>query len=165
MKSICLGMMFLLFSVNCANAHSLLLHVLDNEDGTITVQGKFDTGALATGAVVRLETLGSSEIIFEKRMPMESELTVDIPNQPYRIILDGGPGHQAVKEGMAPPQGFTVKAGKAGTARAPKAAPKHQQLNLPFVICTGAAFCMLGLTLFFCKRNTDRLINELKNSP
>ena len=36
-------------------AHTLYMTVVDNEDGTVTVQGIFSTSAIGTGIEVRLE--------------------------------------------------------------------------------------------------------------
>jgi len=36
-------------------AHTLFMTVEDNEDGTVTIQGMFSTGAIGTGIEVRLE--------------------------------------------------------------------------------------------------------------
>ena len=87
-------------------AHSLLLNVFDNEDNTITVEGIFNTGESASGAYIILENTYTSEVLYKKRLPSSSELTIKIPDVKYKIILDGGPGHQVVKEGIAPINGF-----------------------------------------------------------
>jgi len=50
-------------------SHSLVLSVMDNEDGTITAQGVFNTGQSAAGALLVLEALHNKEILFEKRLP------------------------------------------------------------------------------------------------
>ena len=62
------------------NAHSLLLNVFDNEDNTITVEGIFNTGESAAGALIQLTSISSEEIIYEKRISEESELTIEIIN-------------------------------------------------------------------------------------
>lgn len=48
-----LGVLSLL--VSFLEAHTLMMNVANNGDGTITVVGEFSTGELAAGAMVRLE--------------------------------------------------------------------------------------------------------------
>lgn len=161
MKKTILSVFFTLLFLTQAGAHTLILGAFDNEDGTITVVGKFDTGALAQGAMVRLEALGSGTILFQKRLPEESELIVSIPKEPYQIVLDGGPGHKVIKKGIIPENGYASNANSsAKTAQLSKA----RGVNLPVMVCTAGAFCMLALTLLFCRRNTDRLLTELKRA-
>lgn len=81
-------------------AHNLIMNVMDNADNTITVVGEFSTGEDAAGALIRLESLLSGEILYKERLPQESELTITIPKEPYQIVLDGGPGHTIVKKGL-----------------------------------------------------------------
>ncbi len=153
--SACVLVLFFLSSH--AFAHKLLVGVMDNGDDTITVQGKFDTGASAEGALVRLEALGSGAVLFRQRLPLESEITVKIPMEPYRIVLDGGPGHITVKEGIVPRKGFTEKVAEKNTVSRPKA----NRTNLPFILSTGMAFFLLLLTLFVSIRNTNKILNAI----
>ena len=114
LKQLLGGLGFLLLFSTCVSAHSLVLNVMTNDDDTVTLIGAFDTGASAAGALIRLESLGTGEILYRRRLPPESELTVDIPQEPYRIVLDGGPGHTAIKEGPPPQKRFFRQAARTG---------------------------------------------------
>lgn len=149
-----------------ALAHSLLLSVLDNEDGTVTVEGTFSTGESAEGAKIIIESLQTGQVLFEKRLPEESELTINIPEEPYQIVLDGGPGHSIIKPGLAPPGGFAKAAMENQTVQAQLATVSITPANPWPVISRGAAFAtafvLFGLTLYFCHRNTSKLMTAMK---
>jgi len=81
-------------------AHTLFMTVEDNEDGTVTVQGVFSTGAIAVGVEVRLED-EKGKALWEGKTDADGECTFKKPGVPYTIIMDfgPGPGHQAREEG------------------------------------------------------------------
>ncbi|WP_323590820.1 hypothetical protein [Aliarcobacter butzleri] len=99
------AIIFLSLSVSLF-AHNLIMNVMDNKDNTITVIGEFSTGEDAAGALVRVESLISGDVLYKERLPEASEVTISIPKEPYQVVLDGGPGHTIVKEGIAPLEGF-----------------------------------------------------------
>ena len=83
-----------------ALAHTLYMTVEDNEDGTVTVQGMFSTGAVAAKVEVRLED-EKSKVLWKGKTDDEGECTFKKPGVPYTIIMDfgPGPGHQAREKG------------------------------------------------------------------
>ena len=83
-----------------ALAHTLYMTVEDNEDGTVTVQGMFSTGAIAASVEVRLED-EKGKALWKGKTDDDGECTFKKPNVPYTIIMDfgPGPGHQAREEG------------------------------------------------------------------
>lgn len=90
------------------NAHTVLINSIDNEDGTMEIVGMFSTGATTQGAMLKLQSLAKKEIIFQDRVPASGSVIVDIPKEPYSIILDCGPGHIIKKEGtIEPSEGFS----------------------------------------------------------
>lgn len=97
---------FILIMYSDVYSHTLLLQVEDLDDGNISVTGRFSTGQAAVGAKVRLVEKNKGKIIFEKRITEAGEVIVKIPELPYEIQLDAGPGHMVVKEGIPPSQGF-----------------------------------------------------------
>ena len=107
--------LLLLFSLiaSIAHAHSLSLLISDQGDGTLLVRGIFSTGQSAAGAMVELRSVPSGDLLYRQRLPEVSELEVAIPAVPYEVILDGGPGHQVVKPGIAPPGGYPEQPGSA----------------------------------------------------
>ena len=94
----CLVLAFTLHSM--AFAHTLFMTVEDNEDGTVTVQGMFSTGAVAVGVEVRLED-EKGKVLWKGKADDDGECTFKKPNMPYTIIMDfgPGPGHQAREKG------------------------------------------------------------------
>jgi len=95
-----------------ASAHTPLLSVEDNEDGTIYLEGGFSDGSSAAGVTVLLvedklyegdpkgkDLCEGKLVLLRTKMDEYSELTLDKPNIPYLVILDAGPGHVVEKEG------------------------------------------------------------------
>ena len=93
-------LMLALFLNSQAFAHTLYMTVEDNEDGTVTVQGMFSTGAIAAKVEVRLED-EKGKVLWKGKTDDYGECTFKKPNIPYTIIMDfgPGPGHQAREKG------------------------------------------------------------------
>jgi hypothetical protein len=153
-----------LFLPSLLYAHTLLLNVFDNEDNTITVEGVFNTGQNAAGAQVRLESLMDGKILYKKRLPDDSELTLDIPKEPYQVVLDGGPGHQIIQEGIAPKEGFDTKV-TSKTKEVKLSEPRNKtQLPIEMIISIAVAFVLLFITILISIFNTRKLMSVLKKS-
>ena len=90
-------------------AHSPLLTVEDNGDGTIYVQGGFSNGASAAGVKLYLTDKASGQKIWEGEFPDVGELNLPIPNVPYTVTFDAGPGHIIVKDGPEPEDAATAQ--------------------------------------------------------
>jgi len=87
--------------------HSMVFNAIDNEDGTMEVEGMFSTGASTEGAKLKIVSLASNEVLFEQRMPASGTITLKIPQEAYKLILDSGPGHVMEKIGdVEPANGF-----------------------------------------------------------
>lgn len=81
-----------------ASAHSLFMNLTDNEDGTVTVEGMYSTGTVASRTEVRLESL-DGEVLLKGRTDLYGEFEFHKPDQAYSVILDAGPGHVASEDG------------------------------------------------------------------
>lgn len=81
-------------------AHTLFMTVEDDDNGTVTVQGMFSTGAIAAWVEVRLEDK-KGKVLWKGKTDDDGECTFKKPGVPYTIIMDfgPGPGHQAREEG------------------------------------------------------------------
>lgn len=144
-------------------SHSLVLNIMDNEDGTIMVSGAFNTGESAAGAMVKVQIIDSEEIIFQKRLPADEELNISIPKVPYNVILDGGEGHAIVKEGIAPLGGF-IKEKKKKEKKRKSRLDTNISANKAVTVSLIFAFLLLLATMYVSSRNTQKLINQLKNN-
>ena len=133
-------------------AHSLNLSVINNNNDSITIIGKLDTGARAVGAMVRLVSEISGKKLFEKRLPQEGELTVAIPKEPYQIMLNVGPEHITLKKGIPPRNGFSVKPDKKTRTA------KNRNLSVAMLVTVGTAFCLFLTTIYLSSRNTKKII-------
>lgn len=143
-------------------SHSLLLNVFDNNDGTITVEGMFNTGESAAGAFVKLKATNSGEILYEKRLPDSNELTIKIPKVQYQVLLDGGPGHTVTKEGIPPKGGFIKEEKKAKKKNNSKRTNTTISSSNAVTISIVVAFILLFATIFISIRNTNKLVKELQ---
>jgi len=147
-------------------AHTLLMNLMNNDDNTITVHGEFSTGELASGALIKVESLISGTVLFQQRLPESSELIIAIPKEPYQVVLDGGPGHTIVKEGIAPLEGFStdVKA-KANTGgKLSQAQNGNGEWDMATVSMFSIAVLLFALTLYFSSRNTRLILLQMKQN-
>ncbi len=150
--------------------HSLVMNITDNKNNTVTVNGKFDTGEDITGALLQLKSTITNEILFEKRFSSTNEITFDIPEISYQIVLlDESDGDETVKEGIPPKNGFknTEKSQvKENTKKEEKPNRNLMQIssNTAVTVSIICAFILLLLTIIISIKNTNKLLNELKNS-
>ena len=93
-------------------AHTPLLSVEDNKDGTITVVGGFSTGQDAAGVDILVKSRATAKILWKEKMPEDSQMDIKIPDEPYNVIMDAGPLHVVTKQGPPPPGGFSIIASK-----------------------------------------------------
>ena len=163
-KKILMTFIFLISLQKAIFAHTLLLNVFDNEDNTITVEGIFNTGELATGAQIRLESLHNGMILYKNRLPDESELTIQIPKEAYQIVLDGGPGHQIVQTGPSPKGGFIKQNKQNKEVKLSKPREGQRPWSLALVVSIALAFTILFITILVSIKNTNLLIKQLKNT-
>jgi hypothetical protein len=98
---------FLLVVAACTSlpglAHTPLLYMEDNGDGTIYVEGGFSDGSSGAGMTLRLED-ADGETLWEGILDdFGSVEAVPIPEvSPYYVVFEGGPGHAVRKEGISP---------------------------------------------------------------
>lgn len=146
-------------------AHELILNVTNNQDNTITVEGLFDTEELTPEAQVRLEALNTGEVLYKKRLPQTSKLTIKIPKEPYQIVLDGGPHFQEVKEGIAPNEGFSknITTNKK-EKKLSKSRDEDDEYSTALIITITLAFLLLFMTIIISILNTNKLMSQLRNS-
>lgn len=156
----------LLLIQNIVFAHTLILESFDNEDGTMEVTGAFSTGARAEGAEVRIESLISGEILYKKRLPQESSLIISIPKEAYQIVLDGGPGHQVVKEGLIKPKGgFSIYSSNSKNKNVLSSTiDSTNTWSIALITLVSIAFILIFLTLYISMKNTEKLMKELKKN-
>lgn len=159
-------LIFMFFSMSLF-AHNLIMNVIDNKDNTITVVGEFSTGEDAAGAMIRLESLVNAEVLYKQRLPQESELTINIPKEPYQIVLDGGPGHTIVKEGIAPLEGFKKEIKekeKEVNTKLSTAQNANNEWDLLTIFFFVLCLILFGLAIYFSNKNTNRILEKLKEN-
>lgn len=148
-------------------AHNLIMNVIDNKDNTITVVGEFSTGEDAAGAMIRLESLVNAEVLYKQRLPQESELTINIPKEPYQIVLDGGPGHTIVKEGIAPLEGFKKEIKekeKEVNTKLSTAQNANNEWDLITIVFFVLCLILFAMAIYFSNKNTNKILEKLKEN-
>ncbi len=149
-----------IFFTSYIYGHELMLNVIENNDKTITLIG----GETIPGVMIRFESLQTGEVIFKQRLPKESEITVSIPNEPYQIVLDGGPSEKVVKSGIYDNKKSDFKIEPKIKEKLTK--PEHEEhewdkitLTFFFII-----IILLILTIYFSFKNSNKILEQLKNS-
>ncbi|WP_418185223.1 hypothetical protein ACNSOS_10315 [Aliarcobacter vitoriensis] len=158
--------LFFVFSVSLFS-HELILIVEDNKNNTITVAGEFDTGDSVSGALIKLESLSSGDILFQQRLPESQEIIVEIPKEPYRVVLDGGSGHTLIKAGIAPIEGFKEEVKQNVSNQNKKSSQKQTILTKwDSLTITFFTLCLIAflLAIYFSNKNTNRILAHLKES-
>lgn len=167
MKNKLIYILLSIFFLNITlHAHTLILEAMDNEDGTMEITGAFSTGARAEGALLRIESLANAKVLFKKRLPASSTLIVNIPKEPYQIVLDGGPGHQIVRKGdIEPTSGFTINTNvKKQNIELSQERNRTNEWSTTLIILISLAFILLFLTLYISMKNTSKLMLQLKEN-
>ena len=114
---VCVVGLALFFSPQ-VSAHTPLLIVEDNEDGTIYIEGGFSDGSTAAGTKILLvekekykgdveKLKKEGKKLYNKKLVLwQGKLDEDgcleevkKPEVPYLVIFDAGPGHAVEKEG------------------------------------------------------------------
>ena len=148
-------------------AHNLIMNVMNNGDNTITVVGEFSTGEDAAGAMIRLESLVNGEVLYKERLPQESELTISIPKEPYQIVLDGGPGHTIIKDGIAPIEGFKEELKEKVNevnSKLSTAQNANNEWDLITIFFFSLCLILFGLAIYFSNKNTNKILEEIKRA-
>lgn len=91
-KVLLLTFIGILFSISIALSHAPLCSCYDNKDDTILCDGGFSDGASASGTPIKILSL-DGRILIDGRMNKASEFTFKKPDVPFKIIFEGGAGH------------------------------------------------------------------------
>ena len=148
-------------------AHDLVVNLYDNKDGTMQIEGKFNTGESAAGVLVKINTIHSNETIFQQRLT-EDKLIVNIPKIAYKVILiDEVDGDFIEKIGIEPPQGFEKVEQIVKTEAKKEQKPSRNLLQIsssPAVtISIILSFILLFATILISIRNTNKILKKLDN--
>lgn len=143
------------------------LEIIDNKNNTITIIGDDDHKKGIAGAMIRLESLISGNILYKERFSESSKLTVIIPKEPYQVILDAGGADITVKEGIAPLEGFSnkmkIKANEV-VEKLSKAEHHEDEWNLVIIFFFSLCLILFGLAIYFSNKNTNKILNRLKEN-
>lgn len=91
-------------------AHSPLLIIEDNDEEFVYVKAGFSNGQAASGMSLYVKSKFDNRVIETLKFPETSQLKIKIPDEPYYLVFDGGPGHKVAKNGPPPEAGFSIHA-------------------------------------------------------
>lgn len=155
---------FFIFNISLLAHDEFTLEIIDNKNNTITIIGDEEHKQGLAGALIKVESLISGEILFKDRLPKESKITIDIPKEPYQVVLDT---HEeiVVKIGIAPIEGFTSEhKTKAEEVILKLSKEKHgdeEWSGLTLIFFTLCLILFL-LTIYFSNKNTNKFMKEFK---
>lgn len=89
-------------------AHTSLLIIEDSDETYVYVKAGFSNGQDASEMNLYVKSKFDDRIIESLKFPETSQLKIQIPNEPYYMMFDGGPSHKVAKNGPQPEAGFTV---------------------------------------------------------
>lgn len=141
-----------LFFSNSGFAHTPLLMIEDNNDGTLRIEGGFSTGQGASGSDLYIKNRLEGKTLQHLKFPDSSEVEITIPNEPYYLVMDAGPGHKVVKPGIDPPGGFTVNT-HAQSMEIEKEDLSGLPLSIPAII---VILILAGILVFILPRITRK---------
>nr|WP_321398564.1 hypothetical protein [uncultured Desulfobacter sp.] len=91
-------LIFGLFLIPTAQAHTPLCSCYDNGDGSVTCEGGFSDGSSAAGVLMRVED-GAGKVLLQGKMDDDSEFTFNKPAGEYKVQFDAGEGHKITVDG------------------------------------------------------------------
>nr|WP_319493295.1 RodZ domain-containing protein [uncultured Desulfobacter sp.] len=92
------ALVFGLFLIQAAQAHTPLCSCYDNGDGSVTCEGGFSDGSSAAGVQMRVED-AAGKVLNSGTMNDDSEFTFDKPAGDYKVQFDAGEGHKITVDG------------------------------------------------------------------
>ncbi|MEW5692802.1 MAG: hypothetical protein AB1765_05855, partial [Candidatus Hydrogenedentota bacterium] len=90
----------LLLLVGRVYAHTPIMFIEDNGDGTIYVEGGFSDGSSGAGVKILLKEKATGKVLWQGKLNVSGCIeALKKPNVPYLVVFDAGPGHVVEKEG------------------------------------------------------------------
>lgn len=158
---------FLVLFIFCLNlfAHEeLSLEIVDNKNNTITIIGDEEHHQGLAGALIKVESLISGDILFKDRLPIESKLIIPIPKEPYQVVLDTA--HEVlIKVGIAPIEGFTKEQQLKADEVIAKLSKEHHdedELDSLTIFLFSLCIVLFILAIYFGSRNTNKILREVR---
>lgn len=164
MKKIIL-IFLMIFSTLFAH-EELSLEIVDNKNNTITIIGDEEHHQGLAGALIKVESLISGDILFKERLPIESKLTIPIPKEPYQVVLDT-PNEILIKVGIAPLEGFKQEQQlKADEVIAKLSKEHHDEDEWNSITILFFSICVLFfiLAIYFSRKSANKILEALKQN-
>jgi hypothetical protein len=80
-------------------AHTPLLFLEDNGDGTLFIQTGLSTGESSGGSKIIVREKETGQPLSDFSMPNSGKINIPLPKAPYTVTLDMGAGHTVTKTG------------------------------------------------------------------
>ncbi len=159
--------LILLISFTVLIAHEdLTLELVDNKDNTITIIGDEEHHQGLAGALIKIESLISGELLFKDRLPRDSKMTIPIPKEPYQVVLDTT-DEVLTKIGITPIEGFKqehqLKADEV-IAKLSKESHDEDEWDSLTILFFSLCLIMFIIAIYYSNKNTNRLLNKQKEN-
>ena len=115
-------------------AHTPLLLIEDNPDGTIYVEAGFSDGGSAEGLGLQLQERGTGRVLGNHVFPKGSYLVLPRPSVPYTATFDSGAEHKLTKLGPWPEQNIEPTQALSTSAQPEEESPPSSE---PTHVLTG----------------------------
>lgn len=156
-----------MFAVSSLYAHDeLTLEIIDNKNNTITIVGDEEHNQGLAGALIKVESLISGDILFKDRLPRESKITIDIPKEPYQVVLDTS-FEVLTKVGIAPIQGFDKQhqlTADEVLAKLSKETHDEDEWDNLTILFFSLCLILFLFAIYFSNRNTNKILEKVKES-
>ncbi len=158
-----LGLFVCFITLNLFAHDEYFLEIINNKNNTLTIIGDDDHKEGIAGALIKIESLVTGDLLFKERLPVSSKLIIQIPKEPYQIVLDAGPGHIIVKDGVAPIEGFLkeLKVSDIDT-KLSKEEDLNEDWDLTTIFFFTLCLILFCLVIYFSNRNTNKILEQLK---
>jgi hypothetical protein len=124
-------------------AHTALLFLEDNGDGTLYIQTGVSTGESSGGSKIIIRDKETGQPLSTLSMPDSGKINIPLPKVPYTVTMDMGAGHIVIKTGP-----FTEATGRKDsgltTSGSPYAAHKKRSAGLLTIIAVAVLVTVSG---------------------
>lgn len=145
-----------------ANETRFILDVKANEDNSVTITG----GSKIPGAMVKLESLKTGEVLFQQRFSQSSQMNVPIPDEPYQVVLVTGINEKLVKNGVFVSDKSSVETVEIKPDimdKVSKTQKRESEWNNLNITLYSLAFLLIFLTMYFSSRSSKKILQMVRN--
>jgi len=89
----------LFLAAPAALAHTAFLLLELEDSGGLRAEVGFSDGSTGAGLTLEVLSIETGQVLSEYTIPEDGIVTLDVPAEPYEVVLDAGEGHRLAKDG------------------------------------------------------------------